>query len=258
MAATYFVKSAELNMGEADFEKPWLWLAALGSILTLAFARRATWLLLLWVPLPFYALSIAWGGVPIFIPSWWPFSYYNVRYGLQLLPAIAVFTAMFLYIVIRYFQRLPSPKIGRAISILLVFGLLAFVGCSYASIWRQPIAFREAWVNSRTRIALETALAAQLERLPPSATLLMFTADHVGALQRAGIPLRRTINESNFRIWEAALRDPASQADYVIAFAGDAVSLVARQHAAQLTAVAVIETQGQPRATIYRTPRAPQ
>ena len=48
-------------------------------------------LLLLWVPLPFYTLSVAYSGVPIFMPVWWPFSFYNVRYGLELLPAFAVF-----------------------------------------------------------------------------------------------------------------------------------------------------------------------
>ena len=52
-----------------------------------------TWLLL-WIPLVFYALSIAYGSVPIFIPTWWPFSYYNVRYGLELLPVFAVFPVL--------------------------------------------------------------------------------------------------------------------------------------------------------------------
>ena len=57
------------------------------------FRQYRTWLLL-WVPLVFYALSIAYGSVPIFIPTWWPFSYYNVRYGLELLPVFAVFPAL--------------------------------------------------------------------------------------------------------------------------------------------------------------------
>ena len=49
---------------------------------------------LLWMPLPFYVYSIAYGSVPIFIPPLWPHSYYNSRYGMSLLPALAIFAAL--------------------------------------------------------------------------------------------------------------------------------------------------------------------
>ena len=62
----------------------------------------------------------------------------------------------------------------------------------------------------------------------------MYLGNHVGALQQAGIPLRRVINEGNHRtwkqpvdqdgLWERALANPAKYADFVIAFEGDAVS----------------------------------
>ena len=50
--------------------------------------------LLLWVPLPFYVYSVAYGSVPIFIPQLWPHSYYNARYGMEMLPALALFAAL--------------------------------------------------------------------------------------------------------------------------------------------------------------------
>ncbi len=50
--------------------------------------------ILLWIPLPFYVYSIAYGSVPIFIPPLWPHSFYNSRYGMGLLPAFAVFVAL--------------------------------------------------------------------------------------------------------------------------------------------------------------------
>ena len=43
------------------------------------------------MPLPFYVYSIAYGSVPIFIPQLWPHSYYNSRYGMEMLPALALF-----------------------------------------------------------------------------------------------------------------------------------------------------------------------
>ena len=55
--------------------------------------RRRIWLparCCLWMPLPFYVYSIAYGSVPIFIPQLYPHSYYNSRYGMEMLPALAM------------------------------------------------------------------------------------------------------------------------------------------------------------------------
>jgi hypothetical protein len=257
VAGAYFLKSAELNLGEGNWQKLWLVTALAGSIVILTLARRMSALLLLWVPLPFYMLSIAYSGVPIFIPVWWPFSYYNVRYGLQLLPAFAVFTALLFYLLGTFVQ-------SRSARIAVAIGSLVLVSASYASIWRaEPICLREAQVNSRTRIALESQLAARLRDLSPDATLLMYLGDHVGALQQAGIPLRRVINEGNHRtwrrpsdpegIWERALADPAGYADYAVAFAGDPVWTALEKHTLQV--IVQVEVPGQPQAKIYRTGR---
>lgn len=254
-ASQYFLKSAEANLAEEHLQKIWIVLAAAGSLLMLLLERRLFALLLLWVPLPFYALSIAYGGVPVFIPSWWPFSYYNVRYGIQLLPAIAVFSALTVY----FAATLWRPTLGKVV--VGTFATLLVVA-SHSSIWRaQPVSFREATINSRTRIALESALANNLRMLPKDATLLMYLGDHVGALQRAGIPLARVINEGNHRtwkqprdpegLWERTLANPSNLADYAIGIDDDPVSLSAREHG--LKSVAIIETTGQPPATIYFT-----
>ena len=91
-------------------------------------------------------------------------------------------------------------------------------------------------------------------------TLLMYLGEHAGALEEAGIPLRRTVNEGNHRVWkqpvdpeglwERALADPATYADYVVGFEGDPVWRAAKAH--QLTALVEIHTTGQPRAVIFQ------
>jgi len=252
VAAQYFFKSAELNLGEGVWQKVWIIFALVGMLLCIR-NRSLLPLLLLWIPLPFYALSVAYSGVPVFVPSWWPFSFYNARYGIELLPAFAVFSSVaahFLY------SRSTTPAAKAAIVILTFL----FVIGSYASEWHvQPISFREAWANSRMRLALETELAANLRKLPPDSTLLMYLGDHVGALQQAGIPLRRVINEGNHRtwkrptdpegLWEQSLADPGRYAEFAIGFDGDPVSASARQH--NLRSILIVETPGQPAATIY-------
>ena len=127
-------------------------------------------LLFLLIPLPFYALSIAYGGVPLFIPQWWPFSHYNTRYGLQMLPAFAVALALLIYLVLR------SNWQGRLKAVFTV-AMVLFVIASYSSIWRSgPVTLQEAQINMHTRNQLEKQMASWLEKLPENTTLLMISA----------------------------------------------------------------------------------
>jgi len=260
VAFSFFLKSGELNMAEGFGQKLWVAVLLAGAVL-IVFHRPKLWpLLLLWLPLLFYTLSVSYSGVPIFLPVWWPFSFYNVRYGLQLLPAFAVAGAA----IVHYFLGFALHKTAKTAVVVTALLLLA---ASYASVWEaQPICFREASINSRTRIALETELANNLKKLPPDSSLLMYLGDHVGVLQQAGIPLRRVISEGNHRtwkrpldpqgLWEHALANPAAYVDYVVAMDGDPVARgVSKQ---SLTSIMVIDATGQPPATIYWThPVAP-
>ncbi len=112
----------------------------------------------------------------------------------------------------------------------------------------------------RGRVSLDRQLAGWIKSLPPDSTLLMYLGEHVGALEQAGVPLRRVINESNHRVWkrpldpeglwERALANPAAYADYPVGFEGDPVWAAAKdQH---LLALVEIHTMGQPRAAIFQ------
>jgi hypothetical protein len=271
VAFSFVLKSAELNQASGSWQRLWIVLVFAGAIVCLTGGmgskrtsdssqtapRSRLWpLLLLLIPLPFYVLSVAYSGVPIFVPVWWPFSYYNVRYGLELLPAFAVFAAVTAHFVAGRSRSLPA-RIGIGTAMLIV------VAASYASIWRTPICLEEARINSRTRMGLERELADFVKALPHDSNILMYLGDHVGALQQAGIPLRRVINEGNHRtwkqpvdsegLWERALLNPTLYADFVIAFDGDAVSTGLQKQ--DLFPLAVIHVSGQPKATIYQAHR---
>ncbi len=254
VAATYFMKAAETNLVESYWQKAWLVLALVGTLMILL-DRRLWPLILLWAPLPFYALSVAYGSVPVYVPAWWPFSYYNVRYGIELLPAFAGFLALAVY----FGSRFARNALGKLVIAVVVVALAAG---SYSAVWRsQPVCFREAWINSRTRIALETQVADVLKQLPPDSTILMYLGNHVAALEQAGIPLKRTINEDNHLpwkrpsdpngLWEKALADPAKYADFVVAFEGDPVEQAMKNH--KLFTIEVLHAYGQASATIYLT-----
>lgn len=254
-AASYFLKSAELNVAESTWMgRFWLALAAVGSLGILLRARWSWPVLLLWTPLLFYSLSVAYGSVPIFLPTWWPFSLYNARYGLELLPALSATIGISMYLV----TKEAWHGVFRGVTPLM---MIATVIAGYVSVWqKEPICLREALVNSRERIALEKQVATWLEKLPADSTLLMYLGQHPGALQQAGIPLKRVINEGNHRIWrqpsdpeglwERALAAPERFVDYVIAFDGDEVESSAQRRA--LKELVEINVTGQPRAIVFR------
>ncbi len=241
-ATVYFQKSAKLNLGEKHIGDLIGLLALVGAMLCCGTKDKRP-VLLLWAILPFYALSIAYGGVPIFMPQWWPHSYYNVRYGLQLLPAILVSCALLL-------DLAPVSTRNRkaaAVALALTFAVAA------ATVWRNtPICLREARVNSKSRIVFETNLAATLSLFPPQTRFLMYTGDHSGVLQRAGIAFKRVLNESNWPIWEDALNHPAGYADIMVAMDNDPLGPSAARNRERLEPLSVIHTAGQPTATIYR------
>jgi hypothetical protein len=245
VAAEYLLKAAQVNVGSATAGKVMLALALLGTAVAIWKPRRYWVWLLLWLPLIFYTLSIAYGSVPIFIPVWWPFSYYNVRYGLELLPVFAVFPVLLIASVAQLLRSYKRELAAYA-------ALVACVAASYFSAWAEtPITLREARANSRTRVAIEEGLAKFLARLPANSTVLMYESAHVGALQRAGIPLKQVVSEVSHPDWEWALLDPAGKADYIIAFDGDPVWLSAREHRGELKEVMAITVAGQARCVIY-------
>jgi hypothetical protein len=260
---SYFLKAAELNVAELSWlGRLWLAMALLGSLVA-ANSGRGRIALLLWTPLPFYALSVAYGSVPIFVPTWWPFAQYNVRYGLQLLPAFAVFVPMGISFLVHYTTTLPrfAASWNQWTNTATMLLMLLLVVGSYAAIWRaDPICYREAEINMKGRVSLDRQIGEWIKSLPSNSTLLMYLGQHVGALEQAGIPLRRTINEGNHRVWkypfdpeglwERALADPATYADYVVGFEGDPVWTAAHDH--HLTALVEIHTSGQPPAVIFQ------
>lgn len=245
VASIYFVKSVKLTIADGGWQNPFWYAALLGIPLLLLVARRSWALLLLWFPLPFYALAVAYLSIPIFLPVWWPFTYYNDRYGMEMLPAVAVFSAITAYAAARL--------LGRRQAIAWI-ALAVLVASSYLAVWRnRPLCLREAIANSGPRSAIERRVAAVLRQLPPRATILMFLGAHGGALQDAGIPLRRTVNETVRGAWERALAAPAAEANYLVAFDGDPVALAIATHPTGLDLLTTIAVPGEPAARIYRS-----
>ena len=238
-ALLFYTRTAQVVA--AAWETGFAVMAAALAGLWIALRRRiARASLLLWVPLAFYVYSVAYGSVPIFIPQLYPHSYYNARYGMELLPALALFAcaggggdgaadcegraaacradAALDQCRAAGFPVRPLYLVVLALVLVnplaMVYGTALVQRCAQLierhpsnllANYAPPLVLKEALVNSTTRVPFERNLALVLEDLPPGAPILMQESDHIGALQDAGIPLRQTINESDYDSWHAAL-----------------------------------------------------
>ena len=244
--------------------------------------------LLLWLPLPFYIYSVAYGSVPIFLPQLWPHAFYNTRYGMELLPALCVYGALaaeygelWLRRGTASWQRWAAPRwqsvaLGLCVlnAVLMMYGfgtgLPAFLKAKprngeaaryqrtafadpASRRYALPLVLQEGVINARTRVPFEHSLANTLETVPVNEPVLMSVSAHVGAVQDAGRPLKSVISENDEIAWRQALADPAHAAGYVIAMDGDPVAAAVKAHPQGLAETEVVRTIGQPTARVYQS-----
>jgi hypothetical protein len=248
----FFMKAAELDSAAAAWGNVLLVLALLGTAWGWLIARRQSllWAMLLWLPVPFYAYSVAYGSVPIFLPTWWPHSWYNLRYGMELLPALALglgFLSQFVIAAVRDFK----PQWAKYAAALL----FAFVVLNATQMLREcPLVYVEGTKNIHARQPMYSQIPPVLRALlarQPDAVILMDTSLYPEIVSLTGIPLRQTINESDLDIYATALSSPATHAAIVLAFEGDEIDQAVRLRPEGLTAIRNFSAKGQPSATLY-------
>jgi hypothetical protein len=198
------------------------WIAIVIAIagLTGVVWKRVFWPLLFaaFAPL-FYVWSMHSGGTPIYVPTLWPFSYYNTRYALTALPLIAIAGGCLVLVGTERWR----PWVAIAILIAAAAPWL---------IRRQPsdwITWKESQVNSITRRAWTQAAAKDLVAAYGSSSgggIVTSFGDLTGVLRAAGIPLREALYDGDEPEWMAATTRPDLflHEEWAVTFAGDTVA----------------------------------
>jgi hypothetical protein len=266
VALLFYLKVSELDSVAAPgWGNVWgnivLASAALGTVIawlvekSAARRRALAWTFLLWLPIPFYAWSVAYGSVPIFFPAWWPFTWYNTRYGLELLPALALGIGFAAQFIAGGLRRIRFPGVTVAPPKLVFTFLFVFAGLNVFALLRSgPIVYVEGTKNADARQPYDDAIPPALRSLlalDPHATILMNTSMYPEVVASTGIPLRQTINESDLEIYRSALAAPAAHAAIIVAFDGDEIDTAVKAHLADFTLMGRFTAVNQPSAAIY-------
>ena len=221
-------------------------LAVLGTLGVVAIAaKRAFWpLILLLLPPAFYLWSMHSGSTPIFVPFLYSGAYYNVRYGLSILPLLAVATAAMVALC-------PRGTRGKAAAVMIVLATIPWLLNPRPSNW---IVFEEGEKNYAGHRALERQVEDYLRpRYVRGSGIVTEFGATTAVYRDLGIPLRETLSGDNGAIWGAAQQKPnpfAHQA-WAVVIAGDYVEK-AVEAAGCFTLVQTFKVNDAPEMHIYR------
>lgn len=216
--------------------------------LAVALMRRWIWpVVFLSLPGLFYVWSIYGSGTPIFVPHLEPFSYYNTRYGLGMLPLLAFGGAALVTV---------APRVrGLLLAAVVLTAIVPWIAYPRAERW---ITWKESQVNSEKRRAWTREAATYLRRhYAKGDGIYANFGDLTGILREAGIPIRALLHDGVHPAYNAVAQRPELflRESWAIAFGGDAVSqtlIRSGQRGRPYVCVKLIEVQGEPMVEIYR------
>jgi hypothetical protein len=221
-------------------------LAILGTLGVVAVvAKRAFWpLVLLLLPPAFYLYSMHSGGTPIFVPFLYSGAYYNVRYGLSILPLLSVAVAAIV-------ASFPRWMRGRVAAIAIVVATVPWLIHPHPENW---IVFQEGNHNYAGHRELERQVEDYLRARYVRGSGIVTEFGATTAIYRdLGIPLRETLTGDNGSIWGAATNGPNQfpQQAWAVVIAGDYAER-AVQKAGCFTLEQTFKVNDAPEIHIYR------
>ena len=246
LSARYYVEDLKLVIGAWPLE-----LAVLGLVAWAAEgrerARRAAALLLL-VPLPFYVQSMARAAVPLYVPTLFPNTYYNLRYGLEMLPAVAVLCS---------FLVAPglTPRVQHVLGTALVGVILAQAAATLRHGPSELAVAKEGILNSPCRSKTQQAMVHFLRANYDGQVVLMAAGKYPCVLPQVGIPFRKTLSETNRLYWSQLRFGAQKWAGWILRDAGDRVDELMRAYPQAFADFALVEKYkfpGEDGVEIYR------
>lgn len=184
-AALYYTTAGRLCAG-----LPLLLCGAVGAVCAV-WTRRFWPLLLLLLTPCFYVWSMYSSGTPIHVPMLKPFSYYNTRYGIAMLP-LAAFAAGAIVLAVPRRWR----KWGMVLPVIAALPWLIHPSHERWICWKES----EVNSNSRREWTAEAARFFETHYRDGDGILMSF-GDTAGIFCRARIPLSETLHEGNGPAW---------------------------------------------------------
>lgn len=221
LSARYYVEDLKLILG------PWLLvLAALGLmmwVLERRFRTRRAATLLLLVLLPFYIQAMSGAAVALYVPTYFPHSYYNLRYGIEMLPGIALLASFVI-----------SPTLSRGLRTGMLVASLAVLAAQ--NTWmlaggaRKLPVVREGVLNTPCNTQPDQALIAFFRSHYDGQRILMQPGEWPCVLPTLDIHFRNILSGSNRSYWRKLPDGAQKFVEWIVAGEGDPVDILLRTY----------------------------
>jgi hypothetical protein len=221
LSARYYIEDLKLVIGVWPLE-----LAILGLVAWAANRRvwgRGAVAFLFLVPLPFYIQALAYAAIPLYVPTLFPHTYYNLRYGMEMIPALALFPAFLV----------PGGLPRRRRYGLLAFFVVVLAWQSYslfAGGAEKLAVVKEGILNTPCRSQRQQAIIRILRDYYDGQRILMAAGKWPCVIPEVGIHYRNTITEANREYWRRLRPDAGKWVEWIIRGEGDAVDELMRAY----------------------------
>jgi len=214
LSTRYYLEDLKLVIGVWALE-----LAVLGLVAwcaSLRESRRGAVAVLLIVPLPFYIQAMAYAAVPLYVPTLFPHTYYNLRYGVEMIAAVALFPS-FVF----------SPRLGNKLRLTLLIIFLAVLGRQFAELTaagpRELPVVKESILNTPCRARRQQAIIEFLREHYDGKRVLVASGKWPCVMPEVGIYFRHTLSNLNRNYWAKMPTEPEKWVEWIIRGEGDAV-----------------------------------
>jgi hypothetical protein len=246
LSARYYLEDLKLVIGIWALE-----LAVLGLVAWLAKlrqSRRAAVALLFLVPLPFYIQAMAHAAIPLYVPTLFPYTHYNVRYGMAMIAAVALFPS-FVF----------SPRLGKGLRITLLILFLAVLGFQFARFTaagpRELAVVMEGILNTPCRARRQRAIIEFLRARYDGKRVLVASGKWPCVMPEVGINFRNTLSNLNRKYWVRIQTEPEKWVEWIIRGDGDSVDSLMQAYPQVFKNYEVVDQgtfRGEGSFTIYR------
>jgi len=221
VSARYYVEDLRLILGPCL-----LILAVLGLMLWVLerrYRRRRAVCLLLLVLLPFYVQAMAGAAVPLYVPAYFPHSYYNLRYGIEMLPGIALLASFAV-----------SPTVTWGLRTAILAACLAVVGVQNA--WmlaggaRKLPMVTEGILNSPCNTEPDQTLIAFFRSHYDGKRILMQSGEWPCVAPTLDIHYRNILSGNNRTYWRKLPNGAEKFVDWIVSGENDPVDILMRTY----------------------------
>jgi hypothetical protein len=246
LSARYYIEDLKLVFGIWPLELAVLGLVA-WTVNRRGWGRGAAAFLFL-VPLPFYIHALAYAALPLYVPTLFPFTYYNLRYGVQMVPALALFPAFLL--------PRGLPRFWRGSLLAFFVAVLAWQSYSLLAGGAEGLAVvKEGILNTPCRSRRQQAIIRFLRSHYDGQRVLVAAGKWPCVMPQVGIHYHNTITEMNRRYWRRLRPEAGKWVEWIIRGDGDAVDELMRAYPQAFAEFELRETDSFPNeggVAIYR------